>query len=69
LDSLYLLSESTKAHHLEANPNLSIKAFPLNKVDEDQRFEYYDLSTSEPIDFVVNRIQWIPVFMDPDAKV
>jgi hypothetical protein len=43
----------------EVPDDMTVKAFPLEKVDSDQFYDYFDIIAIEPIDFRVNQIRWV----------
>ncbi len=68
-EEMYKTLIEKRQSYKDADPDLTVEAFQLDKVDEDQRFEYYDIVSEEPIDFFVIEIQWVPVVKDPIGKL
>jgi len=50
----------------EVPDDMTVKAFPLEKVGADQIYDHFDIVTKEPIDFRVNQIRWVWVSSDPN---
>jgi len=48
--------------------NATVQVYPLIKVDENQKYDFYDKLNDNIIDFQINRIHWIWLYADPNNQ-
>jgi len=60
--------KTTKTGLRNLPDNATVQVYPLVKVDENQKHDFYDIINDNIIDFQVNRINWIWLYADPNNQ-